>query len=132
VVIDSPIPTPTPADGNTRPGKYEARDSHGEQNCDRVGVAGNVREEGDKTSIQFVEVEVTGEDKDYKGPYITKTDGNGNYDIFLGHPDQVKGKIFNARIIGGGVDSEEIRWRTSSSCNQVGGIQMMYINWQRR
>ncbi|MDM8529070.1 hypothetical protein QUF58_12800 [Anaerolineales bacterium HSG24] len=136
IVINSPLPTPVPVDGNTRPGHYIIRNSSGERNCERIAVSGQVKEDSDKTPMQFVEIEVSGDmdddDDKFDGPYRTKTDVNGNYDIYIGHPNEVKKRTFNAKIVGAEVSSEDIRWRTNRDCNGNGTIQTMRIDWRRR
>ncbi|MDM8532726.1 hypothetical protein QUF63_16315 [Anaerolineales bacterium HSG25] len=134
VQVNSPVATPTPADGNTRPGNYVVHNSSNEQNCERVAVYGQIKEDGDKTPIRFAEIEVSGDDDDdeFDGPHRTKTDANGYYDLYIGHPNAVKGKKFRAKIVGDQVNSEEVRWKTSGDCNGNGTIQTMNIDWRRR
>jgi hypothetical protein len=130
-VANSPLATPTftPEPG-TPPGRYEAIRLDGEQNCFDIGVTGKVETKGGDDPIPHVTIQVTGDDDDYKGPFIGKTDESGRYNIYIGPIDEVGSVEFEAVVIGGpGVESEDSpEWETSDDCHGD-DIQVMEIDW---
>lgn len=97
-------------------------------------MRGRVTEKGNGNAIQFVTIEVRGDDDDYKGPFIGKTNEKGDYNIYIGPLDKVGKVEFTAKVIGGaGVKSEdEVDWTTSKDCHASNAIQVMEINWGRK
>ncbi len=105
-----------------------------ESDCYNVGVKGHVYEKGSRDPVQFVTIQVKGDEDDYKGPFIGKTDEEGFYGIFIGPLDDVGKVEFVAKVIGGaGVKVEDqIRWKTSKDCDNDNTIQVIYIRWGRK
>jgi len=133
VVINSPLPTPAPADPGTAKGSYEAGSETGTQNCESISITGKVTEADGNTPIQFVVIEVKGDKDKYKGPYLGKSDAQGQYVVSVGPLHEVGSVLFEAKISGGaGVSSKTVRWNTSKDCHEDGAIQTMTINWLRK
>lgn len=84
--------------------------------------------------MQYVTIQVTGDEDEFKGPFIGKTDHRGDFTIYIGPIDKAGGIEFKAEVIGGpGVDSEDKpEWKTSKDCKADGTIQVMKINWGRK
>lgn len=133
-VATSPLATPTPTatpEPGTPPGRYEALSTDGIQNCYDIGVTGRVRTKSGDTPVQYVTIQVTGDEDDWEGPFIGKTDADGRYNIYIGPIGDVGSVDFKAEVIGGaGVKSEDKpEWKTSGDCHKDGAIQVMEINW---
>jgi hypothetical protein len=132
----SPVsaPTSTPEPG-TPPGEYEEDDTDFDQDCANAGLIGRVYEQNGEAPIEYVTVQVTGDDDPYRGPYTAKTNKDGQYTIFIGGlNDDIDGVEFEAKIIGGpGVESlDEVDWEVSSDCEDEDAIQIFIIDWQRK
>ena len=131
----SPIaaPTNTPEPG-TPPGQYEVRGTQQKNDCANIGVFGKVREKGSDRPVQFATIEVKGDDSDYQGPYIDKTNQDGRYDIFIsGLKEDIDGVKFKAKVVGAGVESEDtVEWEISTDCHGDDAIQVYEINWDKK
>ncbi len=143
---DTPVPAPPPAPANTSPvatptntpepgtppGRYEVEKEDGDNDCGNVGVIGRVREKGSDKPVQYVTIEVKGED-DYKGPYTGKTGADGKYSVLIGPvKDNINGVEFEVKVVGGpGVESEDkVKWEASKDCHGSDeDIQVMKIDW---
>lgn len=95
-------------------------------------MRGQVREKDTDNPVQYVTIEVRGDDDKYKGPYIGRTDQEGKYGIFIGGlEDDVDGVEFEAKVVGAGVESEDSpNWTVSDDCDD--GIQIYEINWDKK
>jgi hypothetical protein len=138
--LATPTHTSTPLPG-TPPGKYEIRDIENERNCAHVAVYGRVTEKGSDTPVQYVTIEITGDEDPFKGPYTGKTNEKGDYSIvilsFHDEPDKAKeidGVDFEAEVTGGSnVKSEDKHeWNVSDDCEESGAIQVVEINWMQK
>lgn len=132
----SPVATPTntPEPG-TPPGRYEIDSEQNKEDCANIGIFGKVREKGSDRPVQFVTIEVKGDDDDFKGPYTDKTDANGRYDIFITGTDNddVDGVEFKAKVVGDGVESEDTaEWIVSTDCEEDDATQVYEINWNKK
>lgn len=130
----SPVATPTnTAEPGTPPGRYEVEKEDGENNCGNVGVKGKVTEKGNDNPVQWVTIEVTGEDE-FKGPYIGKTGSDGKYTILIGPVnDDINGIEFKVKVVGAGAESEDtVKWEASDDCEGDEDIQVMEIDWVRK
>lgn len=129
-----PTPTNTPEPG-TLPGEYEEDDTDFDQNCAHVGLTGRVYQQNGEAPIEYVTVQVTGDEDPYRGPYTAKTNADGEYTILIGElNNDIDGVEFEAIITGGpGVKSlDEVDWTVSSDCDDEDAIQIFIINWQRK
>ena len=133
-VANSPVtaPTNTPQPG-TPAGSYEAEDIEPEQNCYDVGVRGRVTEKGRDDGVEYVTIEVRGDDDPFKGPFFGKTNSRGDYNIYIGSLEDVGEMEFQAIVVGGGdIESEDkVEWQISDDCHDDDAIQVLEINWTR-
>ncbi len=131
-VVSSPLATPTPLpEPDTPPGRYELEKQDWEPNCYDVGVTGRVRDKGDDKPIQWVAIEVTGDDDDVNGPFMSKTGADGKYSIYIGPLDDVGGVELEARVVGPSVSSEDKpKWIVSDDCHDGDANQIMELDWQ--
>jgi hypothetical protein len=132
----SPVATPTntPEPG-TPPGRYEVRGTQQKNDCANIGVYGRVREKGSDRPVQFATIEVKGDDSDFQGPYIGRTNHEGRYDIFIAgiENDDINGVEFEAKVVGAGVESEDTpKWEVSTDCNDENAVQVYEINWDKK
>ncbi len=108
----------------------------GEKNCAHIGVYGYVHQhDKEDEPIPNVKIQVTGDKDKYKGPYIGKTDKDGNFTILISElKDNVDGVEFKAEVIGSNnVESKDKpKWEVSKDCEQDGAIQIMKIIWKRK
>ena len=133
-VAQSPLATPTsPPEPGTPPGQYEIRNIETERNCAHVAVIGRVVDRDDKDKgIQWVTIEVTGDDNPYKGPYYGKSNDRGDYTVLIG---ELKSDIdeveFEAKVVGGAnVESEDDHeWTFGDDCHDDDQFQVVEINW---
>ncbi len=132
----SPLPTPTNTpEPDTPPGRYEVDDEEGKQNCAHVGVTGRVFDRDSDDPVPYVTIQVTGDTDEYKGPYIGKTDQDGNYTILISElNDSIDDVEFTVEVIGGsGVESKDkLEWRAGDNCKDDDDIQIMEIRWERK
>ena len=133
-VTDTPTPVPTNTlEPGTPPGQYEALDIDEENDCANVGVTGRVRDRGNDDPVQWVTIQVTGDDDDdeFNGPFIGKTGSDGRYAIFIGPINEVGHSRFKVEVIGGpNVESEDIvEWETSDDCHDGQESQVLDIRW---
>lgn len=94
-----------------------------------------MREKGSDRPVQFVTIEVKGNDDDFKGPYIGKSNKDGRYDIFITgiDDDDVDGVEFKAKVVGDGVESEDTAvWTVSTDCKDDDSTQVYEINWNKK
>jgi hypothetical protein len=138
--LATPTHTSTPLPG-TPPGRYEIRDVENEKNCAHVAVYGRVTEKSSGRPVQYVTIEVTGDEDPFEGPFIGKTSENGDYSIvilsFHDEPDKadkIDGVDFEAEVTGGpNVESEDKHeWKVSDDCEESGAIQVVEINWMQK
>lgn len=139
----SPLPTPTTVvEAVTPPGRYEALNLEGQNNCADIGVTGWVREKGNDQGVPNVTVQVVREvdddddegDTKFLGPFTAKTDANGNYNLYIGPIGDAKNMTFKAKITGGSgvVSEDEPEWDTGGDCHDGNNIQVMRIEWVRK
>jgi hypothetical protein len=134
-VVATPTNTPQP---DTPAGRYEVRSEDDDRNCAHVAVVGRVVEKGSERPVQFVAIEVSGDEDPYKGPFVAKTNSDGYYTIVIDELNEnVDGIDFKVQVIGGdNVDSEdEPRWQAGDNCSSDednDDIQVMEINWYRK
>ncbi|NJN97091.1 MAG: hypothetical protein HC875_24865, partial [Anaerolineales bacterium] len=130
--LTTPTNTPEP---NTPPGSYEIENEQNKDDCANIGVFGKVKEKGSDRPVQFVTIEVKGDNDKFKGPYTDKTDANGRYDIFItgADNDDVDGVEFKAKVVGDGVESEDTaEWTVSTDCGDEDSTQVYEINWNKK
>jgi hypothetical protein len=130
--VATPTNTPHP---DTPPGRYEVRYLQQKNDCANIGVYGRVREKGSDRPVQFATIEVKGDDSDFKGPYIGKTNHEGRYDIFISgiENEDVNGVNFEAKVVGAGVESEDSPdWLVSTDCHDEDAIQVYEIDWDKK
>jgi hypothetical protein len=133
-VAESALPTPTftPEPG-TPAGHYEAVKEEGEQNCAHIGVTGRVLDEDDDP-VQWVTIQVKGDDDDFRGPYIGKTDADGYYSILITELTEDVDRVeFEAEVIGGpNVKADDTPdWEVRSNCSNKNATQVRRIDWRR-
>lgn len=132
----SPVATPTATPvRETPPGRYVDRDVEGENNCAHIGVYGKVIDDDTKDPVPYVTIEVTGDEKPFKGPYTAQSNEKGDYSILIGElSDKVDGIEFKVKVIGGdGVKSEDkTTWTAGKDCEDSDSIQIMRINWAKK
>ena len=136
--IPTPVPTNTPGPG-TPAGQYEAFERSTRPDCTNffIAVEGKVYERDHKDRpVQWVQIEVTGVDDDddestYHGREVGVSDAEGRYGIFLGKLDEVGGKEFKVKVIGGPnvVSEDTVEWRASKDCKDDGDINIKVIDW---
>lgn len=94
-----------------------------------------MKEKGSDRPVQFATIEVKGDDDDFKGPYIGKSNQDGRYDIFITGTDDedVDGVEFEAKVVGDGVESEDTaKWIVSIDCDNDDAVQVYEINWSKK
>jgi hypothetical protein len=132
-VAQSPLATPTSTpEPGTPPGKYELRGTEFDQNCAHIAVTGRVVTKGGDDGVQWVTIEVTGDDDPYKGPFYGKSDSRGDYTVLIGElKEDVDGVEFEAKIVGGaGVEPEDdFEWTVDSDCHDENTVQVVEIDW---
>lgn len=82
--------------------------------------------------MQYVIIQVTGDEDPYKGPYLGQTGADGKYSIVITTlKDNVDDIEFKAKIIGGAnVKNEDtVEWEVDKDCEKDGAIQVMEIDW---
>lgn len=107
----------------------------GEQNCAHVGVYGHVFQRSGGAPVPYVTIQIKGDEDQFKGPYIGKTNENGDYTILIAELNgDLNGVEFEAEVIGGaGVESLDTPdWEVSDDCKKDGAIQVMRIDWKRK
>jgi hypothetical protein len=132
-VVQSPLATPTsPPEPGTPPGRYEIRNVDTDQNCAHVAVIGRVVDKGNDKGIQWVTIEVTGDDDPYKGPFYGKSNERGDYTVLIGElKNNVDETEFEAKVVGGGnvVSEDDHEWIFTDDCHDDDGVQIVEINW---
>jgi hypothetical protein len=128
------IATPTnPPDPDTPAGAYELELKESQNNCAHAAVIGRVYNRNGETPVQYVTVEVTGDEDAFKGPYTAKSDKDGYYTVLIGAlTEEIDGVEFKAKIIGPNVETESYKWEVSDDCHDEDGIQIMELEWERR
>ena len=106
-----------------------------DQNCANVGLIGRVYQHDSEDPIQYVTIQVTGDEDPYKGPYTAKTNEDGYYTVVIGPlKDDIDGVEFKAVVTGGAgvVSEDDPDWEVSSDCKDEDAIQIMEIDWERK
>jgi len=132
-VVATPTPPPQP---DTPPGRYEIRSTDEENNCAHVAVVGKVVEKGSDRPVQYVTIQVKGDEDPYKGPFVGKSNENGDYTVLIGVlKEDIDGVDFEVEVIGGAnVKSEDDwEWKAGDDCGDSSGdIQIMEIDWFKK
>jgi len=102
------------------------------QNCAHVAVVGRVVDKGNDKGIQWVTIEVKGDDDPYKGPFYAKSDERGDYTVLIGElKNNVDEVEFDTQVVGGGsvVSEDDYQWTFGDDCHNDDDFQVMEINW---
>ena len=132
----SPLATPTNTSvPGSPPGVYRPKEIEEQANCAHLGIAGYVRDgdDDDDPRLPGVTIQVTGDEDGFRGPFLTTTDGSGEYGLVIGEfgkiPDRVE---FVAQVIGEGVETEDRpEWSFDDNCNASDARQIMRIIWSK-
>jgi len=133
-VANSVVATPTnPPDPDTPPGDYKLDNEEFDNNCAHVAAIGRVINRSGDDPVQYVTIEVTGDEDGFKGPYTAKTDKDGYYTVVISVlTEEIDGVEFKAKIIGPNVKTESYKWEVSDDCHDGDAIQIMELEWERR
>jgi hypothetical protein len=108
-------------------------DQEWSENCFDVGVVGRVRDKGDDKPVQWVTIEITGNEDDVRGPFTGKTNADGNYNIYIGSLDDVGGVELKARVTGpNAISEDEPEWVVVDNCDSDDANQIMEIDWDMK
>jgi hypothetical protein len=117
-------------------GRYEPLSIEKQANCAHVGFAGRVvdgDDEGDDP-IAGVTIRVVGDEDEFKGPYYSTTNADGEYGFVIGEFGDVSdGVEFRADVFGDGVDTnDEPEWNFTEDCHANDALQVMRIIWSKK
>lgn len=100
-----------------------------------MAVVGRVVEKGSERPVQYVTIQVKGDEDPYKGPFTGKSNEKGDYTVLIGELNEnIDGVDFEVKVIGGAnvVSEDDVEWKAGKDCGSDNDTQIKEVNWFRK